>query len=29
MVCMRDKDRGVGGMSGDAGALAECEVVHR
>ena len=25
---MRDKAKGVGSMSGDAGALPECEVIH-
>ena len=29
MVCMRDKVKGVGGMSGDARALPKCEVIHR
>ena len=29
MVCMRDKAREVGRMSGDAVALLECEVIHR
>ena len=26
---MRDKAKGGGRMSGDAGALPECEVIHR
>ena len=29
MACMRDKARRAGRMSGDAGALPECEVIHR
>ena len=28
MVCMRDKAKRVGRMSGDAGALRICEVLH-
>ena len=29
MVCMPDKAMGVGRMSGDAGVLPKCEVIHR
>ena len=28
MVCMWDKAKGVGRMSGDAGAFPDCEVIH-
>ena len=28
MVCMRDITRGFGRMSGDGGALPECEVIY-
>ena len=29
MVCMPDKAKGLGRMSGDVGAHPECEVIHR
>ena len=29
MSCMRDKAKGVGYMSGDAGAFPKCKVIHR
>ena len=29
MVCMWDRAKGVGRMSGDAGALPECDVIHQ
>ena len=28
MVCMKDEDMGPGRMSGDTGALQECDVIH-
>ena len=28
LIFMRDKVKGVGRMSGDAGAFPECEVIH-
>ena len=29
VICIRYKAKGIGRMSGDAGALPECEVIHR